>query len=186
MTSFRKKLEEIIRVDHAGEFGAKVIYNGQIAALRLKKDYKTLELVEKMQQQENVHFSYFDAEIKKQKIRPTIMQPIWKIGGFALGFLSAIIDKKAAMACTSAVEEIIEQHYLQQLTILKKEEIFLDERQKQEVTLLKENIEKFRDEELNHRDIAYDNRAAELNYFKPFAAFVKFTTKFAIALSKKI
>lgn len=184
--NFQKKLQEIIRVDHAGEMGAKVIYDGQIAALKLKGDLETAELVTHMKKQEDVHFDYFDVEIKRQKIRPTFMQPVWKIGGFALGFFTALIDKKAAMTCTTAVEETIDEHYQSQLAALEKEENFLDENQKKEVRVLKEKIQKFRDEELEHRDIGYENKASELSYFAPLSAFIKFTTKSAIAISKKI
>lgn len=182
----KKKLEEIIRVDHAGEFGAKVIYDGQMAALRMKKDYETLELVKHMKEQEDVHFDYFDAEIKKQKIRPTLMQPVWRVGGFALGFFTALIDKKAAMTCTTAVEETIDEHYREQISALEKEAEFLDEKQKEEVAKLKSKIQKFRDEELEHRDIGYEHHAADLKGFAPLSAFIKATTKFAIAVSKKI
>ncbi len=170
----QKSLQEIIRVNHAGEFGAKVIYAGQIAALKLKNDHQTLELVKEMKRQEDVHFDYFDEQLKKQKIRPTIMQPIWRVGGFALGFLTALADKRAAMACTTAVEEVIDEHYQSQLNSLKEEKD------------LKEKIEKFRAEELEHRDIGYENHAAEIKYFKPLTTFIKATTKFAIAVSKKI
>jgi ubiquinone biosynthesis monooxygenase Coq7 len=183
---FQKKLHEIIRVDHAGEMGAKVIYDGQIAALKLKGEFETAELVAHMKKQEDVHFDYFDAEIKRQKIRPTLMQPVWKIGGFALGFLTALADKKAAMTCTTAVEETIDEHYQSQLATLAKEENLLDENQKKEVRALKEKIQKFRAEELEHRDIGYEHKASELRYFKPLSSFVKATTKFAIAISKKI
>jgi len=186
MTSFQKKLKEIIRVDHAGEFGAKVIYDGQMAALKMKKDYETMKIVKHMKEQENVHYDYFNAEIKKQKIRPTLMQPIWRVGGFALGFLTALADKKAAMVCTTAVEETIDEHYQEQIKLLEKEDKFLDEQQKVEARNLKEKIEKFRDEELEHRDIAYDNHAADLKCFTPLSAFIKCTTKFAIAVSKRI
>lgn len=186
MTNFQKKLEEIIRVDHAGEFGAKVIYDGQIAALKLKKDHETLKIVEHMKEQEIVHFNYFDAEIKRQKIRPTLMQPIWKVGGFALGFFTALADKKAAMTCTTAVEETIDEHYREQISVLEKEEKFLNEKQKEEMKMLKEKIVKFRDEELEHRDIGYEHHAADLKGFAPLSAFIKATTKFAIAVSKRI
>ncbi len=181
-----KILDEIIRVDHAGEFGAKVIYAGQIAAFKLKKDHETLKLIEHMKEQEDVHFDYFDAEIRSQKIRPTIMQPIWKVGGFALGFLTAMADKKAAMTCTTAVEEVIDQHYQEQLETLEKEEKLVDAAKKEELQKLKTNIEKFRAEELEHRDIGYENKAAELNCFTPLSFFIKATTKFAITVSKKI
>jgi len=186
MTNFQKKLHEIIRVDHAGEMGAKVIYAGQIAALKLKKDFATLKIVEEMKQQEVVHFDYFDGEIKRQKVRPTIMQPIWKAGGFALGFITGMMDKKAAMACTTAVEETIDDHYLDQLESLQKEEAKLSGVEKEKITELKNKIEKFREEEIEHRDIGYENHAADLKYFKPLSAFIKATTKIAIAVSKKI
>ncbi|MBU6339015.1 MAG: demethoxyubiquinone hydroxylase family protein [Rickettsiales bacterium] len=186
MPNFRKKLQEIIRVDHAGEFGAKVIYDGQIAALKLKKDEETLALVKHMKEQEVVHFDYFDAAIKEEKIRPTLMQPIWRVGGFALGFLTAAIDKKAAMVCTTAVEEIIDEHYKKQIDFLETEEKFLDEEEKQEVVSLKNKIKQFRDEELEHRDIGYENHAKEFKAFTPLSSFIKATTKFAIAVSKKV
>ncbi len=184
--NFQKKLQEIIRVDHAGEMGAKVIYDGQIAAFKLKKDEENLKLVKHMKEQEIVHFDYFDNEIKQKKIRPTLMQPVWKIGGFALGFLTTMIDKKAAMVCTTAVEETIDEHYKDQIKILENEEKFSDEKQKQEIAELKEKIKKFRDEELEHRDIGYENHAREFKAYNPLSAFIKATTKFAIAVSKRI
>lgn len=173
----QKNLSEIIRVNHAGELGAKVIYDGQIAALKLKKDFETLKMVEEMKRQEVVHFDYFDDQIKKQKIRPTIMQPIWKVGGFALGFLTAIASKKAAMTCTTAVEEVIDEHYQDQINFLKDDHEAKD---------LREKIEKFRAEEIEHRDIGYDHGARELKAFGLVSSFIKCTTKFAIAVSKKI
>jgi ubiquinone biosynthesis monooxygenase Coq7 len=182
----RKKLSEIIRVNHAGEFGGKVIYDGQIAALKLKRDHKTADLVRHMKQQEDIHFDYFNNEIKQQKIRPTVMQPIWKVGGFALGFLTAMLDKKAAMCCTTAVEEVIDDHYQDQLKLIAKEEKFLSEEEKLKIKNLKEKIEKFRAEELEHRDIGYEHKASDLPYFKPLSTAIKMTTKFAIAVSKKI
>jgi len=169
-----KKLHEIIRVNHAGEFGAKVIYAGQIAALKIKKDHETLALVEEMKKQEDVHFDYFDEQIRKEKIRPTFMQPAWRIGGFALGFFTAIIDKRAAMACTTAVEEVIDEHYQSQLNSLVED------------GELKEKITQFRIEELEHRDIGYENNAADLKYFKPLTHLIKIVTKSAIAVSKKL
>lgn len=182
----RKKISEIIRVNHAGEFGAKVIYDGQIAALKLKRDHESVRLVQHMKNQEIVHFDYFDDELKQQKIRPTIMQPIWRIGGFAMGFLTAILDKKAAMCCTTAVEEVIDEHYQEQIKLITKEEKFLPQEKKSELKILKEKIEKFREEELEHRDIGYEQKAGDLPYFKPLSMAIKCATKFAIAVSKKI
>lgn len=182
----KQKISEIIRVNHAGEFGAKVIYNGQIAALKLKRDHATVELVQHMKDQEDVHFDYFNKEISAQKIRPTVMQPLWKVGGFALGFITGLIDKRAAMCCTTAVEEVIDEHYQQQLDLIEKEKSFLAEDEREKISALKEKIEKFREEELEHRDIGYDHKAAELPYFKPLSTMVKLATKFAIAVSKRI
>jgi ubiquinone biosynthesis monooxygenase Coq7 len=175
-----KKIAEILRVNHAGEFGAKVIYSGQIAALKLRRDHEGVELVEHMKKQEDEHFDFFDEEIIASKTRPTLMQPIWRIGGFALGFATAILDKKAAMCCTTAVEEVIDEHYQEQIKYLEKENLS----EKEEKLVAK--IKQFRAEELEHRDIAYENEAAKLSYFKPLSAAIKFTTKFAIAVSKKI
>ena len=186
MTFLKKKLHEIIRVDHAGEMGAKVIYAGQIAALKLKKDHETLELVRHMKQQEDVHFDYFDDEMKRQKIRPTFMQPFWKVGGFALGFFTALADKKAAMTCTTAVEEVIDEHYQEQIKTLEKEEIFLDGSEKKEVANLKKKIAQFREEELEHRDIGYEKNAADLVCFAPLSAFIKCSVRLAIAVSKRV
>lgn len=186
MNNFKKLIHQIIRVDHAGEMGAKVIYDGQIAALKLKKDHETLKIVQHMKDQEVVHFDYFDAEIKKQKVRPTIMQQLWKAGGFAMGFLTALADKKAAMVCTTAVEETIDDHYQDQIIKLEKEEKFLSEDERKEIAELKSKIKKFREEELEHRDIAYDNHAKDLSCFTPLSAVIKGATKFAISVSKRI
>ena len=183
MPNFKKKLEEIIRVDHAGEMGAKVIYSGQIAALKLKKDHETLKIVEHMKEQEDVHFEYFDEKMRNQKVRPTLMQPVWKVGGFALGFVTAILDKKAAMACTTAVEETIDLHYQEQIEEISEE---IEKGENAELTELKSKIERFREEELEHRDIGYEHDAAELMCFKGFSGFVKGITGFAIKVSKKI
>lgn len=184
--SFRKKLEEIIRVDHAGEFGAKVIYDGQIAALKLKKDQESLQIVQHMKEQEVEHFDYFDNEVKQRHIRPTIMQPIWRVSGFALGFLTAMADKKAAMVCTTAVEETIDEHYQEQIASLKEEETYCQGNEKEELAALRNKIEKFREEELQHRDTAYEHDAREFVAYQPLSKFIKCATKFAIGVSKKI
>lgn len=183
MTNFKNKLHEIIRVNHAGEMGAKVIYAGQMAAFKLKKDEESLKIIRHMKEQEDAHFTYFDEKMKKEQVRPTAMQPIWKVGGFALGFLTAMLDKKAAMTCTTAVEETIDLHYQEQLNEVEEE---LKSNNSAELKDLNEKIEQFRREELEHRDIGYEHDAGQLKYFTPLSAFIKATTKFAIAVSKKI
>lgn len=179
----QKKLEEIIRVNHAGEYGAQIIYSGQIQALKIKKDYETLKIVEHMREQEIEHFEFFDSEIRKQKIRPTLMSPIWQVGGFALGFLTAIIDKKSAMVCTTAVEEVIDEHYQEQLEYLAKENFNQEQKNIEELRM---KIKKFRDDEIEHKNTAYENDASEFIAFKPLSSFIKTATKFAISVSKKV
>lgn len=185
------QISEMIRVNHAGELGAKVIYEGQMLALKLKGDQQTLEIVEEMRNQELHHLDYFSKKIIDQKVRPTIMQPLWKIGGFALGFATALIDKKSAMACTTAVEETIDDHYQDQinkLEIIKQSQVDEadDNKNKEVIDELLDNIKKFQDEEIQHRDIGYDNDAKDFKFYKPLDKFIKFTTKSAIAISKKI
>lgn len=189
MSIKKEELHKIIRVNHAGEFGAKVIYEGQIAALKIKGDHETLRLVQEMKSHELEHLDYFDQKIIDEKVRPTLMQPIWKVGGFAMGFLTAILDKRAAMACTTAVEEVIDEHYKSQLDFIEEEGDFGGEKNDENLDKtkeLKEKIEKFRQEELHHRDIGYENGASDLPYFLPLSKIVKCATKFAIAVSKRV
>jgi len=180
-----EKIHEMIRVNQAGEMGAKIIYEGQKKALKLKGDTKTLKLIEHMQKQEIEHFDYFDKLLKDKNIRPTIMQPIWQVGGFIMGFATAMIDKKAAMTCTTAVEEVIDDHYQEQLDYLDNIETH-DKNNNKDLKELKDKITQFRQEELEHRDIGYDNGADKLIFFKPLSALIKHTTKLAILFSKKI
>ena len=111
-----KTLEEIIRVDHAGERGAIKIYEGQLLALKTLKDDSVLkDKIEKMKKHEQEHLEYFEKEIHKRKIKPTYLLPLWDIMGVTLGFSTAMLGKKAAMLCTASVEEVIEHHYQNQL-----------------------------------------------------------------------
>ena len=107
----KKILEEIIRVDHAGERGAIKIYEGQLLALKtIKQDQNLRDKIEKMQEHEKEHLEYFEKEIKKRKIKPTYLLPLWDIMGVTLGFGTALLGKRAAMLCTASVEEVIEDH----------------------------------------------------------------------------
>jgi 3-demethoxyubiquinol 3-hydroxylase len=169
-----QKLHQALRVNHAGEYGAKQIYKGQLAVFRFKKDQPTVDLIEHMHQQEEVHFDYFNQKIIEQKVCPTLMQPLWQVAGFALGFTTALMGKKAAMACTVAVEEVIDEHYQDQLNNLEANEE------------LKEKIEQFRQEELEHRDIGLQNNAEDLTIYKPLSFIIKSASKLAIAISTKI
>ncbi len=186
-----KKIAEIVRVDHAGEYGAQLIYQGQIVAMKLKNIFsnnsKNIEIIESMKNQEVDHFKYFDNHLKENQIRPTLMQPIWKIGGFSLGFFTAILGNKTAMACTTAVEEVIEEHYQQQIDILSPE---IDNQenieQKSDISNLVQKIKEFQADEVHHRNIGYNNNAKESAIFIPLTNFIKLVTKTAISVSKKI
>ena len=111
----KKTLEEIIRVDHAGERGAIKIYEGQLLALKtFKQDDELKRKIEDMREHEKEHFEFFDKEIQKRNIKPTKLLPLWDLMGITLGFGTAMLGKKAAMLCTASVEEVIDGHYKDQ------------------------------------------------------------------------
>jgi len=165
-------IDQIIRVDHAGEYGAKRIYQGQMDVLKNSPSYKTIK---HMAEQEEEHLAYFSEQIGKRKVRPTALMPLWHVGAYAMGAATALMGEKAAMACTVAVEEVIDEHYQEQLEMLGNDE-----------KPLKEKIEKFRAEELEHRDIGLENHAEEAHGYPILRQGVKMATKLAIELSKKI
>ena len=173
----RKTLEEIIRVDHAGERGAIKIYEGQLLALNtFKQNNENLKkTIEKMKRQEKEHFEFFDKEIQKRKIKPTVFLPLWDLVGVALGFGTTMIDQKAAMLCTASVEEVIDEHYQNQINELDSDE-----------KVLKEKIKKFRDDELHHRDIAYQQGASKKGLYAILDKIIKTGSKVAINISEKI
>jgi len=175
----KNKIEEIIRVDHAGERGAIKIYDGQLLALQLLKSDPDLEKkVSEMKEHEKEHLKYFEEQLADRKIRPTLMLPLWDFLGTALGFGTAILGKKAAMLCTASVEEVIDKHYLDQINYLSKNE-------KKEKGLLSK-VKKFRQDELEHRDIAYEEGADKNGPYGILDAIIKIGSKAAIEISKKI
>ena len=172
----KKKLEQIIRVDHAGERGAIKIYEGQLLALNtLVKDEKLEKTIKEMKEHEKEHCEYFENEIKKRRIKKTIFLPLWDLLGVSLGFGSVILGKKAAMLCTASVEEVIDGHYQSQLNELKKDE-----------EKLKKKITKFRADEINHKNIAYKEGATKEGLYSVFDKIIKTGSKFAINISKEI
>ena len=172
----KKKLEEFIRVDHAGERGAIKIYEGQLLALKtFKKDPELLKLVEEMREHEQEHSDFFENEIRERNIKPTKFLPLWDLLGVGLGFGSTILGKKAAMLCTASVEEVIDGHYKNQLNELKKDE-----------TKLKKKITKFRSDEINHKNIAYKEGATKEGLYSVFDKIIKTGSKLAINISKEI
>ena len=169
----RETLEEIIRVDHAGEYGATRIYDGQIAVFG--KNSKIGKTIQHMADQEQEHIDKFNELILEHRVRPTALLPIWNIAGFALGASTALLGEKAAMACTVAVEKVIGEHYQEQLELL--EDDHKD---------LKKTIAKFRDDELEHHDIGIEHDAESAPGYKVMSKVIEFGCKTAIAISKKI
>ena len=170
------KVEEFIRVDHAGERGAIKIYEGQLLALNtFVKNENLKKTIEKMKNHEKEHLDFFNKEIKKRNIKPTKLLPLWDLVGVGLGFGSAIIGKKATMLCTASVEEVIDEHYQNQINQLNSNE-----------KVLKEKIKKFRDDELHHRDIAYEQGASKKGLYSILDKIIKTGSKVAISISEKI
>ena len=172
----QKILEEIIRVDHAGERGAIKIYEGQLLALNtIKKDSALKEKIEKMKEHEKEHLEYFEKEIQKRKIKPTYLLPLWDIMGVGLGFGTALMGKKAAMLCTASIEEVSEDHYQNQLKKLGNDEMEL-----------KNKIEKFKSDEIDHKNIAYESGASNEGLYSIMDKIIKTGSKIAITISEKI
>jgi ubiquinone biosynthesis monooxygenase Coq7 len=168
----REAVARILRVDHAGEYGAKRIYQGQLAVLRGTRHEKTLR---HMQAQEQAHLDTFSRLIGERQVRPTALLPLWHVAGFALGAATALLGPRAAMACTVAVEETIDEHYRRQHELLGDDE-----------APLRENIEQFRQEELEHRDIGLEHGAEQAPGYRLLSAAIRAGCKLAIKASERI
>ena len=172
----KNKIEKFIRVDHAGERGAIKIYEGQLLALNtVIKDEELKKKIEEMKIHEKEHADYFENEIKKRGIKPTKFLPLWDLLGVGLGFGSTILGKKAAMLCTASVEEVIDEHYQNQIN-----QIESDEKE------LRNKIIKFREDELNHKDIAYNEGATKDGLYSILDKIIKTGSKIAINISEKV
>ena len=172
----KKKIEEFIRVDHAGERGAIKIYEGQLLALNtVFKNEKLKKTIEKMKFNEKEHLDFFEKELKKRNIKPTKFLPIWDLLGVGLGFGTTLLGKKAAMLCTASVEEVIDEHYQKQIN-----QIEDDEKQ------LKKKIIKFKEDELHHKDIAYDEGASKEGIYSILDKIIKTGSRIAINISEKV
>ena len=166
-------LDEIIRVDHAGEFGATKIYDGQIAVFG--KNSKIGKTIQHMADQEQEHIEMFEKLIVDYRVRPTMFLPIWNVAGFCLGASTALMGEKAAMACTVAVEKVIGEHYQEQALMLKNDQ-----------KKLKRIIKKFEKDELEHHDIGIAHNAEKMKGYKLLSKIITFGCKTAINISKKI
>ena len=176
MKNTKNKVEEFIRVDHAGERGAVKIYEGQLLALNtIVKDDGLKKTIEEMKVHEVEHCQFFESEILRRNIKPTKFLPLWDLLGVGLGFGSTLLGKKAAMLCTASVEEVIDKHYLDQIN-----QLGPDEKE------LKKKITKFREDELNHKDIAYEKGASKEGIYSLMDKIIKTGSKIAIRISEKI
>ncbi|MBT4219348.1 MAG: demethoxyubiquinone hydroxylase family protein [Rhodospirillaceae bacterium] len=168
-------IERFIRVDQAGEYGAVRIYEGQMSVLGKSESGP---VISHMLAQEEAHLETFSKMIGKRRVRPTALLPLWHLAGFALGAGTALMGEKAAMACTVAVEEVIDEHYAAQVEKL--EAMGGDEKE------LSETCEKFRLEELEHRDTAIEHGAEKAAGYEGLSALVKTGSRMAIWLSERI
>jgi ubiquinone biosynthesis monooxygenase Coq7 len=170
--NIRELIDEVIRVDHAGEYGAQRIYAGQLAVL---KHHPVAPTIQHMADQETAHLQRFTELMHQRGVRPTALMPLWHVLGFAMGAGTALMGEKAAMACTVAVEKVIAEHYGEQNEALPENE-----------AELKETIRTFRDEELEHHDIGLDHGAEHTPFYHALSIAIAGATRTAIWLSKRI
>jgi len=162
----------VLRVDHAGEYGATRIYQGQLDVLGRSRGAGAIRL---MAEAEKRHLARFETLLRHRRVRPTLLHPLWSVAGYALGAATALIGERAAMACTVAVEEVIDEHYRAQA-----------ERLGDEDAALREMLLSFRDDEIAHRDLAIAQGAEESPGYDLISTVVKAGSRVAIWLSTRL
>jgi ubiquinone biosynthesis monooxygenase Coq7 len=165
-------IDRILRVDHAGEYGAVRIYEGQLSVLGRSR---AAPVISKMAAKEREHLAKFDQILPQRRVRPSLLQPLWHVAGFALGAATAALGPRAAMACTVAVEEVIDEHYGKQVALLGD-----DEKE------LRELCERYRKDEVEHGQEALAHGARRALAFRPLTAVVKAGSRVAIWLAERI
>jgi ubiquinone biosynthesis monooxygenase Coq7 len=174
--ALKRRLHEILRVDHAGELGAVWIYRGQKAVFDAAPGrQKVADDLGEMEGHEQAHLSRFDSLLNEHRVRPTLMAPVWRLAGFGLGVGTALLGEKAAHACTEAVENVIEDHYAGQIAELADRD-----------PSLAAELSQFRDEELAHRDKAVQEGAREAPGYSVLSAVIRLGCRAAIRISEKI
>lgn len=172
----QRRIEEMIRVDHAGEYGAVQIYRGQRAVFdRIEAKRHAARLIADMEAGEQEHLDTFDRLIAERCVRPTLMAPVWRVAGFGLGAVTALMGERAAHACTEAVEEVIEEHYADQSAALKGVD-----------AELKHVVDRFRADEIKHKETAIEQGARHAPGYPLLSAVIKFGCRAAIRISEKI
>jgi 3-demethoxyubiquinol 3-hydroxylase len=167
-----EEIARMLRVDHAGEFGATRIYEGQLDVLGRGP---AAAVIRQMAEAEKRHLARFETLLRERRVRPTLLHPLWSVAGYALGAATALLGKEAAMACTVAVEEVIDEHYRRQAETLAGED-----------PALQEAIRSFRDEEIAHRDLAIAEGAKETPAYDLISGVVKTGSRIAIWLSTRL
>lgn len=167
----RRDIERFLRVDHAGERAAQQIYKGQLAILR---NHSSGPEIQHMMEQEIEHLETFESLLNERQVRPSLLDPVWGAAGFTLGLVTAAMGPKAAMACTIAVEEVIGEHYAKQADAL-------DDNEKD----LRGTIARFRDEELEHRDIAIDHDGREARHYTVLRNVIQQGCRTAIKIAER-
>ena len=167
-----KKIAKFLRVNQAGEIGAVRIYQGQLAVLKNKA---TVQMVQHMAEQEHHHLRTFDQMIEQRNVRPTLLGPLCHMAGFVLGATTALMGERAAMACTAAVEEVIDGHYAAQAAQLGDDE-----------APLRQIIEEFKADEVEHRDLALANGAEDAAGYPVLSAVIKAGCRAAIWMAERI
>jgi 3-demethoxyubiquinol 3-hydroxylase len=166
----------MLRVDHAGELGARQIYAGQLAVFG---GTKVGAIISHMASQEQKHLDAFDRLVVERRVRPTAMLPVWNVAGYALGLGTALLGKEAAMACTVAVEEVIAEHYNDQVETLKRDEW-------QGEGELRDMFREFRDDELEHKDIGFEHDAEKAPMYKLLSNVIKAGCRGAIYVTERV
>jgi ubiquinone biosynthesis monooxygenase Coq7 len=172
VTTNSRDIARFLRVDHAGERAAQQIYRGQLAVLR---DHSSGPEIQHMMEQEVEHLETFEDLLNERGVRPSLLDPLWGVAGYALGFVTAKMGPKAAMACTIAVEEVIGEHYAKQAEQLGKDE-----------SALHETISRFRDEELEHRDIAVEHDGREARHYAMLRSVIQTGCRAAIKIAERV
>ncbi|XP_061843807.1 5-demethoxyubiquinone hydroxylase, mitochondrial [Nerophis lumbriciformis] len=172
----KEMLHRILRVDHAGEYGASRIYAGQMAVLGRSS---TGPLIQEMWDQEKKHLEKFNEILAESRVRPTALLPLWNVAGFLLGASTALLGKEGAMACTVAVEESISEHYNSQIRTLM-------EQDPERYTELLKVIKEFRDDELEHHDTGLEHDAESVPGYWLLKNAIQIGCKAAICVSQRV
>jgi len=173
-----RRIAEMLRVDHAGEYGAVAIYRGQQAVFRRNAGTQAIaKQLGEMEAEEQIHLNAFDDMLIERGVRPTAMGPLWNIAGYGLGVATALMGEKAAHACTEAVETVIEKHYAEQIDALEGDAEHAD---------LRATFTQFREDELHHRDTAIEEGAKDAPAYGLLSAVIKAGCRVAIKISEKV